>query len=182
MVVCLLNCPYCDSEIVDEDATFCPKCEKSLEPEGELEQTALDVPQKRTDLLLVAALLTIIAAAFTSSMGYLAIDQYTVALSDLSFYPGATASEFLGFLILGVLRIVTSALALIGSIFMLLRKRFKISMLVAVLPIVSVLGTYIIIQQYNYAYITILVFSDLPALIMAIMSIILLLKSKAEFI
>ena len=110
MVVCFLNCPYCDSEIVNDDVTFCPKCGKSLNPDGELNQTSMDVPQKRTDLVLAAALLTIIAAAFTSSMGYLAIDQYTVALSDLSFYPGATASEFLGFLILGILRIVTSGL------------------------------------------------------------------------
>ena len=182
MVVCSLNCPYCDTEIVNEDAIVCPKCGESLASEGELVPNSPDAPETRTDLLLVAGILTIIAAAFTSSMGYLAIDQYNVALSDLSFYAGATASDFLGFLILGILRIIASAVALIGSIFILLKKRFKISILGAVFPIVSVLGTYIIIQQYKYAYITILVFSDLPALILAIFGMILVLRSKVEFI
>ncbi len=177
-----MNCPYCDNEIVSEDATFCPKCEKSLAPEEEMQQESIEVQQKQPELVLVAAMLTIIAAAFTASMGYLGVDQYITVVSNLSMYPGSTASELLGFLIFGILRLITSALALTGSIFMLQRKQFKISMIGAILPLVSVFGTYIIIQQYNYGYISILQITEPPVLIMTIMSIMMLFKSKAEFI
>ena len=91
-----MNCPNCN-EIVDEEATFCPKCGKPLGPEGELEQNSIYLPQKQTDLVLAAALLTIIAAAFMASIGYTGLYQYQRLLD---YY---RASELVGFLIFGIM-------------------------------------------------------------------------------
>jgi predicted nucleic acid-binding Zn ribbon protein len=112
-----LNCPNCGKEILDEDATFCPKCGEPLEPEDEMQQ-------ELTDLVLASGILTIISAAFSSGVGYIALYQY---MSLLSYY-GHDLLQ--GFLILGVFGIVASAFGLVGGVFMLKRKRIKVSMLV----------------------------------------------------
>jgi uncharacterized membrane protein YvbJ len=62
-----LNCPYCGKEISAEDATFCPYCGESLEPKP-----------KSSDVVLAAAILTIVAAAFSAGTGYGALNQYTL--------------------------------------------------------------------------------------------------------
>jgi len=166
-----LNCPNCGKQILYEDATFCPKCGKSLAPEDEIQQ-------KRTDLVLVAAMLTIISATFVASLGYIGIYQYTTLVS---YYGSAMASELLGFLIFGVDGIIVSAFALAGGIFMLKRKSFKLSTLGFILPLVSVVSTYITIQQYNYGFTDIVLFTEISAVIFSIMSILLIFTSKAEF-
>jgi len=166
-----LNCPNCGEEILDEDATFCPKCGKSLEAEDEIQQ-------KRTDLVLAAAMLTIIAAVFVASLGYIGIYQYTTLLA---YYGSAMASELFGFLIFGVDGIIVSAFALAGGIFMLKRKWFIFSMLGAIFPLVSVFVTYISIQHYNYGFTDIVLFTEISAAILSIMSILLIFISKAEF-
>ena len=166
-----MNCPYCGKEILDEDATFCPKCGESLAPEGEIQQ-------KRTDLVLAAAILSIISAAFIASLGYIGIYQYNTLLA---YYGSSMASEFLGFLIYGVIGIIASVFALAGGTFMLKRKRFILSTLGFILPLVSVVSTYITIQQYNYGFTDILLFTEITAFILSIMSGILIFTSKAEF-
>lgn len=166
-----MNCPNCGKEIIYEDATFCPKCGKSLAPEDEIQQ-------KRTDLVLAAAILSIISAAFVASLGYIGIYQYNTLLS---YYGSAMASEFLGFLIFGVIGIIASVFALAGGIFMLKRKWFIFSMLGAIFPLVSVFVTYISIQHYNYGFTDIMLFTEISAAILSIMSILLIFTSKAEF-
>jgi len=167
-VECLLNCPNCGKEILDEDAIFCPKCGKSLAPEDEIQQ-------KRTDLVLAAALLSIIAAAFSSGLGYIAIYQY---VSLLSYYGHSLLQ---GFLILGVFGIVAAAFGLAGGTFMLKRKRIKVTMLGVILLLVSVFVTYIILQHYQYGFTDILLFSEISILIFSILSGALIFTSKAEF-
>ena len=166
-----MNCPNCGKEILYEDATFCPKCGKSLAPEDEIQQ-------KRTDLVLAAAILSIISAAFVASLGYIGIYQYTTLLS---YYGSSMASEFLGFLIFGVIGIIASVFALAGGTFMLKRKWFIFSMLGAIFPLVSVFVTYISIQHYNYGFTDIMLFTEISAAILSIMSILLIFTSKAEF-
>jgi hypothetical protein len=173
-----LNCPYCNEELVYEDATLCPKCGKSLVSEGNIEQNIFDTQQKRTDFVLGSAILTIVSAAFIASIGYLGTYQYQ-ALID--YYGSSMASEFLGFLIFGILGIISAIIALVGSMFILQRKRFKISILGAIFPLVSVIGTYITIQQYAYGFTDTLLFALPNVLILTIMSILLLFKSKTEF-
>jgi len=163
-----LNCPNCGKEIIDEDATFCPKCGEPLEPEDEIQQ-------KRTDLVLAAGILTIIAVAFSSGLGYIAIYQY---VSLLSYYGHSLLQ---GFLILGVFGIVAAAFGLAGGIFMLKRKRIKVSMLGVILLLVSVVGNYITIQHYQYGFTDILLFSEISILIFSILSGILVFTSKDEF-
>jgi predicted nucleic acid-binding Zn ribbon protein len=170
-VECLLNCPNCGKEILDEDASFCPKCGESLEPEYEIQQ-------KHTDLVLTAAMLTMIAAAFVASVGYIGIYQYTTLLA---YYGSTMASELLGFLIFGVDGIIVAAFTLVGGIFMLKRKWFIFSMLGAIFPLVSIFVTYISIQHYHYGFTDILLFTEISATIFSIMSILLIFKSKAEF-
>jgi len=166
-----LNCPNCGKEILYEDATFCPKCGKSLAPEDEIQQ-------KRTDLVLAAAILSIISATFVASLGYIGIYQYTTLLS---YYGSSMASEFLGFLIFGVIGIIAAVFALAGGTFMLKRKWFIFSMLGAIFPLVSVFVTYISIQHYNYGFTDIMLFTEISAAILSIMSILLIFTSKAEF-
>lgn len=173
-----MNCPNCGKEIIYEDATFCPKCGESLAPEDETQQDTIEIPQKRTDLVLAAAILSIISAAFVASLGYIGIYQYTTLLS---YYGSSMASEFLGFLIFGVDGIIVSAFALAGGIFMLKRKWFIFSMLGAIFPLVSVFVTYISIQHYNYGFTDIVLFTEISAAILSIMSILLIFTSKAEF-
>lgn len=166
-----MNCPYCGNEIIYEDATFCPKCGKSLEPADE-------IPKKRTDLVLVAAMLTIISAAFVASIGYIGVYQYTTLID---YYGSSRASEFLGFLIFGIADIIGAVLALVGGIYMLKRKHLKISVLGVIFLLVSVLVNYIIIIRYNYGFTDILLFSEVTVLIFSILSGVLIFTSKAEF-
>ena len=173
-----MNCPYCDKEIIDEDSIYCPKCGKSLAPGGDIEQSTLDLQQKRTDLVLVAAVFSIISAAFVASLGYVGIYQYTALLD---YYGSTMASEFLGFLIFGVAGVIAAVFALVGGIFLLKRKRFKLSTLGFISPLVSVFVTYITIQQYDYGFIEILVFTEIIAFILSFMSGVLVFSSKAEF-
>jgi len=179
-----LSCPNCGEEILDEDAIFCPKCGEPLASEGEMEQNAFDVQTKRTDLVLAAAILSIISATFVASLGYIGIYQYNTLLNDtslLAYYGSALASELLGFLIFGVIGIVASVLALVGGVFMLKRNRLILSTLGFILPLVSVFATYITIQQYNYGFTDILVFIEITAFVLSLMSGILVFTSKAEF-
>ncbi len=177
-VVFSLNCPYCGTEIVYKDATFCPKCGKSLLSEEETYQNIIQIQQKRTDLLLLTATLTIISAVFVASLGYIGIYQYQ---SLLDYYGSSMASEFLGFLIFGVVNILCSVFAGVGAIFMLKRKRLKISILGVVMLLVSVFVTYITLIQYQYGFTDILLFSGASVFIFSILSGILIFKSKAEF-
>ena len=163
-----MNCPNCGKEILDEDASFCPKCGESLAPEDEIQQ-------KQTDLVLVAGMLTIISAAFSSGLGYIALYQY---VSLISYYGHSLLQ---GFLILGVFGIVASAFGLAGGIFMLKRKVIKVSMLGVILLVVSVVVTYINIQHYQYGFTDILLFSEISILIFSILSGALIFTSKAEF-
>ncbi|MCZ2807835.1 MAG: zinc ribbon domain-containing protein [Candidatus Bathyarchaeota archaeon] len=168
-----MNCPNCGKEILYEDATFCPKCGESLAPEDEIQQ-------KRTDLVLAAAMLTIISAAFSAGLGYLAFDRY------VSFF-GYSFSLVLGFLIVGVLSTVVSAFGIAGGIFMLKRKYVNFSMLGVILLLVSAFGDYITLQYYRrqyslqYGFMEIALFSAILIIIFSILSGIFVAKSKAEF-
>lgn len=173
-----MNCPYCNEEIVYEDATLCPKCGKTLVFEEDIEQKTLDTQKKRTDFVLGSAILTIVSAALIGSMGFIGVYQYFALLDYLG---SSMASELLGFLIFGILGIISAIIALVGSMFMLQRNRFKISILGAVFPLVSVIGTYIIIQQYAYGFTDTMLFAEPTATILSIMSILLVFKSKIEF-
>jgi predicted nucleic acid-binding Zn ribbon protein len=174
-VECLLSCPNCGEEILDEDATFCPKCGEPLEPEDEMQQN-------RTDLVLAAAMLTIISAAFSSGIAYIAFFQYNYWFSYYnSLVSNYDPSPLSGFLVLGAFAVVAAVFGLVGGTFMLKRKRIKISMLGVILLVVSVFVTYIIIQYYQYGFTDILLFSETSIFIFSILSGVLIFTSKAEF-
>jgi len=90
------------------------------------------------------------------------------------------ASEFLGFLILGVVDIICVVFALVGGLFMLKRKHFKISILGIVLLFVSVFVTFITIVQYQYGFSDILLFSEVSVFIFSILSGTLIFISTVE--
>jgi len=170
-VECLLKCPHCGEEIPYEDVSFCPKCGKSLE-----------VQQKRTDLVLAAAMLTIISAAFSAGLGYLAFDRYVTFVFDYSF------SIVLGFLLVGILSIVVSAFAIIAGIFMLKKKYVNVSMLGVILLLISAFGNYITLHYYRlqysqqYGFMEIALFCEITVIIFSILSGMFIATSKAEFI
>ena len=163
-VECSLKCPNCDKEILDEDATFCPKCGNPLEAQS-----------ISSDLVLGAAILAMIAAAFTGGMGYIAIYQYIQLVSFYDF------SLVFGFLILGVVGIIGSAFAISGAAFMLKRKIIIFSILGAVFPSVSAFVTYITVERFEYGFTDILLFSQISLIILSILSAILVFKSRDEF-
>ena len=173
-VECLLKCPHCDEEIPYEDVSFCPKCGKSLE-----------VQQKPTDLVLAAAMLTIISAAFSAGLGYLAFDRYITyafAAEQYSF------SLIAGFLLVGILSTVASAFAIVAGIFMLKRKYVNVSMLGVILLLISAFGNYITLHYYRlqysqqYGFMEIALFCEITILIFSILSGMFIATSKAEFI
>jgi hypothetical protein len=170
-----LICPNCGKELTDEDAVFCPKCGKSLTPESEIQKDSIDVKQKSTDLVLAAGILTLISAAFSSGLGYIAIFQY---ISLLSYY-GHDLLQ--GFLIMGVFGIIASAFGLAGGLFLLKRKRMKFSMFGVILLVASVFVTYVVIQNYQYGFTDILLFAEISIFILSIWSGVLVFSSKAEF-
>jgi len=138
--------------------------------------------QERTDLVLAAGILTIIAAAFSAGLAYIEFFQYNYWFSYYnSLVPNYDPSPLFGFLILGVFGIVASTFGLAGGIFMLKRKRIKVSMLGVILLLVSVFVTYIVIQYYQYGFMDILLFSEISILIFSILSGALVFTSKAEF-
>ncbi|MBT8172233.1 hypothetical protein KJN74_05125 [Candidatus Bathyarchaeota archaeon] len=174
-----MNCPYCDTELDSEDTTFCPNCGKSFAPENEQEQISERLVEKRTDLLLCAALLSMISAAFIASTGYIGIYQY---LALIEYYGSAMTSEFLGFLIFGIIGVVCAIFAIVGSVFILRRKHMKISILGSIFPLIAVFATFITIIQYNYGFTeNTILFSEISVFILSILSGALLLSSKDEF-
>jgi hypothetical protein len=169
-VECLLKCPHCGEEI-PEDVKFCPNCGKSLE-----------VKEKgSTDLVLAAAMLTIISAAFSAGLGYLAFDRYISFVFDYSF------SIVLGFLTVGILSIVASAFGIIAGIFMLNKKYVNVSMLGVILLLVSAFGNYITLYYYRlqysqqYGFMEIALFCEITVLIFSILSAMFVAVSKSEF-
>ena len=116
--------------MLDEDATFCPNCGESLETES-----------KSSDYVLVAAVLTIVAAAFCAGLGYIAIYQYNYWVSYYASLGSAVPQELLGFLIFGIPDLIVSAFAIAGAIFMLQRKSLILSILGDILLLVSVFIT-----------------------------------------
>ena len=172
-----MNCPYCESEIENEDESFCPKCEKSFESENE--NISEIISDKKTDLLLVAGLLAIISATFIASLGYLGIYQY-LALVD--YYGSELASEFQGFLIFGIIDVISAIFSLIGSIFILKRKNLKLSVFGFIFPIVSVIATYITIDRFQYGFTeNVTIFSAISVLILSIYNGALILSNRNEF-
>jgi ABC-type multidrug transport system permease subunit len=165
-----LKCPHCGEEIPYEDVKFCPKCGKSLE-----------VKQKSTDLVLAAAMLTIISAAFSAGLGYLAFDRYATFVFDYSF------SIVFGFLIVGLLSTVFSAFGILAGVFMLKKKYVNVSMLGVILLLFSAFGNYITLYYYRlqysqqYGFVEIAMFCEITIIIFSILSGIFISTSKAEF-
>ena len=171
-----MNCPYCDNEIVDEDATFCPKCGKPLTlEEDEEQQNVVEVPQKQTDFVLAAAILTMISASFVASLGYLGVYQH-IALTEYYDF-----SLIVGFLIFGIDGIITAAFAVIGATFMLKRKLFKFTMLGTVFPLVSVVVTFLCVTSYKYGFTDTLLFAEVSAAMLSVMSILLNYSARKEY-
>jgi hypothetical protein len=179
-----LNCPYCGNEVEDEDATVCPNCGKSLTTEDETEQDVIEVQQKRTDLVLAAAILTMISATFVASLGYLGVYQYFAAIDYYMAYgiSYSVASEFAtGFLIFGIDAFIAVAFALTGAAAMLKRKWFKFSMLGTVFPLVSVIVTLICILQYDYGFTDTLIFAEVSTAMLSVMGTVLNFVSRKEY-
>ena len=164
-------CPNCGKEITDEDTVFCPKCGKSLTDEGEIGEIQI----KSTDLVLAAGIISVISATFSSGLGYIAIYQY---ISLLSYYGNDLLQ---GFLFMGAFGMVASAFGLVGGIFVLKRRRIRLSMLGIILLVVSVFVNYLIIQYYQYGFSDILLFAEISIFILSIWSGALVFTSKAEF-
>lgn len=167
-----MKCPHCGEEVPYENVKFCPNCGKSLV-----------VKQKiGTDLVLVAAILTIISAAFSAGLGYIAFDRYLVYAFAAEAYSFAAIA---GFLVVGILGIVGAVFGIIAGRFMLKRENVNFSMLGVILLLVSSFGNYITLSFYGYVqygFMEVAMFCEITILVFSILSAMFLTKTKAEFI
>jgi DNA-directed RNA polymerase subunit RPC12/RpoP len=154
-----LKCPHCGKEISDEDATFCPYCGEPIESRP-----------KSSDIVLAAAILTIVAAAFSAGSGYGALNQYAT-LAPL--YDFSLISDYL---IVGIIDIITFVIAIAGAILMLKRKIIIVSIIGAVIPLAAVFSPYLVVPQYQYGIV------EVAIIIFAILSTIFVIASRDEFV
>jgi hypothetical protein len=168
-----LKCPHCGEEIPYEDVKFCPKCGKSLV-----------VKQKtKTDLVLAAAMFTVISAAFSAGLGCLGFERYLI-WSNTEY-----ASLTPGFLVVGFLSIVVAVFGIVAGIFMLKRKNVNFSMVGIILLLVSAFGNLVTLYYFyrveyseQYVFMEIALFCEMAILIFSILSGFFVTASKAEFV
>ena len=171
-----MKCPTCGEEIPDEEATFCPNCGSPLELQSQ--------PQ-RSDYVLASAILTLIAAVFSAGPASAGIYQYYYWVSTF----GSTApQQVIGFLVFGIINIVAVAFAIAAAVFILKRKFIIFSMLGAIFPLVSAVVTFVIIFLKELfeplamlGFTDTILFSEVSMSMFAILSAILLFKSRDEF-
>lgn len=170
-----MKCPHCGEEVPYENVKFCPNCGKSL---------VVKKKTGKTDLVLVTAMLTIMSAAFSAGLGYIAFDRYIVFAFSGSSELGAIA----GFLIVGILSIVGAVVGIIAGMFILEKKNVNLSMLGVILLLVSAFGNYVTLYCYKaqysqqYGFMEIAMFCEITIFIFAILSALYLTKTKAEFV
>jgi Zn finger protein HypA/HybF involved in hydrogenase expression len=168
-VECLLKCPHCGEEVPYENVKFCPNCGKSLV-----------VKQKaKTDLVLVAAMLTIISATFSAGLGCVGFQSY-LFLSNSELASLTPIS-----LLVGLLSILGAVFGIIAGLFMLQRKNVNFAMLGVILLLVSAFGDFITLWYsgyIQYGFMEIALFCEITIIIFSILSAMFLTKTKAEFI
>jgi hypothetical protein len=127
-------------------------------------------------MVLAAAILTIISAAFSAGSGYGALDQYTSAISYYNSIGSSVPTLYFGYLTIGILTIVAGTVAIAGAILMLKRKLLIISILGAIIPLVAVFAPYIVVPQYQYSIV------EITIIIFAILSGVFVITSRNEFV
>lgn len=170
-----MSCPKCSKEIIDEDSTICPNCGVSLTSDVDEIQNTIEIQTKNTDLVLVASIFTIIAAAFAASLGVIGVYQYTAYIDYYGFEVVG------GFLIWAIIGFSVSTLAITGGIFMLKRKYFKISMMGVAFLLVSVVINYVILQHYAYGFSDSIMMAETAVVILSVLSGLFVASSKTEF-
>ena len=172
-----MKCPNCSEEISDEEATFCPNCGSPLE---------LQPQPQHSDYVLASAILTLIATVFSVGPVSTGIYQYYYWVS--TFGSSSIPQQVIGFLFFGIFSIVAIAFAIAAVVFILKRKFIIFSMLGAIFPLVSAVVTFVIIYLKELfeplamlGFTDTMLFSEVSMSMLAILSAILLFKSRDEF-
>jgi hypothetical protein len=167
-----LKCPNCGEDILDEEATFCPNCGAPLQ---------LQQKPQGSDYVLASAILAMVAAAFCAGLGATGLYQYI-------YWVSTAPPQVIGFLIYGIIDVVASAFAISAAAFILKRRFMIFSMLGAIFPLVSAVVTFIAIYlEELFDPVAVLGFTDTLLLsevsmsMFAVLSAILLFKSRNEF-
>jgi hypothetical protein len=170
-----LKCPNCGEDILDEEATFCPNCGAPLQ---------LQQKPQGSDYVLASAILAMVAAAFCAGLGATGLYQYIYWFSISPEIP-----QVVGFLIYGIIDVVASAFTLSAAAFILKRRFMIFSMLGVIFPLVSAVVTFIAIylEELFYPLVQLsfagtLLFSEVSMSMFAVLTTILLLKSRNEFV
>ena len=165
----MLNCAECGKEIVDETSSFCAYCGNPF-----------DSKKNKSELISSAAILLIIAATFTAAMGIIGLINYLATLDYVS-QVGGDISVYLGFLIFGIFNVIACIPGLIGGLCTLFKKRYKFSLISAIVVLASALVTFMIIEYYAYGYADSVLILEISILVFSFLSIFLINKSKMEF-
>jgi len=175
-----MNCAECGKEIIDETSSFCAYCGNPF-----------DVKKNKPELLGSAAILLLIAATFAVTLGVIGLLNYQANIAayaaNAEYYLSIGVGEaeymatFLGFLLFGIINIVAFIPGMIGGLFAVFKKRFRFSLISAIIVLCSSLVTFIIIWYYGYGYADIVLMSEIPMVVFSLLSIFFIVKSKKEF-
>ncbi len=133
-----------------------------------------------SDFLNNAGLLTLVAAAFAVTMGVVGIISYQSYVDYYSYY-GYDTSNAIGFLLLSGFGFISAVFGFVGVAFSFMRKRIKITILGAVLLLASGIFTIFAEWYYELGYSDGILVSAVPMIVLSLVSIFLLLKSRKTF-
>lgn len=132
------------------------------------------------DFTANSAILSFVAAASGITLGVVGFNSYESYVSYYNYYGYATP-EAVGFWIIAGLAIAAGAIGILSGVFALTKKRFAVTLIGPVLMLISGAATFAVEAFYNLSY------SDgltIPAVMMIVLSVIalpLLFKSKTAF-
>jgi peptidoglycan/LPS O-acetylase OafA/YrhL len=171
-----LNCEKCGNEIVNEKSSFCANCGASLNSKF------------NPDFLANTWVLSLIAAVSIFTVGVVSLldyDSYLLAISyygSYASYYGYSTSAAVAFLLIGGFAFVAAALGFVGATFSLKRKRFILTIIGPILMLASGIFTFVIENQYGFSYSDGFTVPAVPAMILSLVSLMLLMKSRKDFV
>jgi hypothetical protein len=164
-----LNCAKCGKEIQDKESNYCAYCGNPFDPKS-----------KSVDLATEAGILASVAATFSGAVGIIGVLTYQ---SSVAYYSSMSydTSSYIGFLLLGILGVISAVFGITGGTLSLLKKRFNISIFGILFVLAAALFSLIVITQYQYGYTDTIILSETSIVVFSILSAILVFKSKSAF-
>ncbi|HSV49647.1 MAG TPA: hypothetical protein VLH35_04965 [Candidatus Acidoferrales bacterium] len=165
-----MNCKKCEKELSDDNSSFCPDC-----------ITTLNTSSSSSNFIPNASLLTIIAAAFSLTAGVIGLISYKTYVDYFTYYSQAAPNAYAFWLIAGF-ALGAAALGFLSATYAFKKKRFALTIIGPVLMIVSGIFLFIVETVYSLGYSDGFSGSAIPAMVLSVIALAMLFKSKAAFV